>query len=49
MNYKKKVLVLNLNEINLNFILKNAKKYKNQNPDLKWQETKASVIKIIKL
>ncbi len=31
MNYKKKVLVLNLNEINLNFILKNAKKYKNQN------------------
>ena len=31
MNHKKQVLVLNLNEVNLNFILKNAKKYKNKN------------------
>ena len=31
MNYKKRTLVLNLNEINLNFILNNAKKYKNKN------------------
>lgn len=31
MNYLKRVLVINLNEINLNFILNNAKKYKNKN------------------
>ena len=31
MSYKKKTLVLNLNEINLTFILKNAKKYKSEN------------------
>ena len=31
MNYKKKVLVINLNELNLNYILKNAKKYKSYN------------------
>lgn len=31
MNYKKKVLIINLNEINLDFILKNARKYKSKN------------------
>ncbi len=31
MNYKKKVLIINLNEINLDFILKNARKYKSNN------------------
>ena len=31
MNYLKRVLVININEINLNFILNNAKKYKNKN------------------
>ena len=31
MNYKKQTLVLNLNEINLTFILNNAKKNKNKN------------------
>ena len=31
MNYKKRTLVINLNEINLNFILKHAKLYKNKN------------------
>ena len=53
MSYKKKTLVLNLNEINLTFILKNAKKYKSENilkffknKNLIKTITKESIIKI---